>query len=167
MSHFLRMTWRFNPRSRAGSDFVPLAASSPIAKVSIHAPARGATAYRRTPSAYGKVSIHAPARGATEGRRFKSCPRYQFQSTLPRGERRRARRRITRPSRFNPRSRAGSDAEFVEASHAVLLFQSTLPRGERHGWWDRVQLKKEVFQSTLPRGERQNLGVRELRSLQV
>ena len=36
------------------------------ARVSIHAPARGATNARTQPSSLAKVSIHAPARGATE-----------------------------------------------------------------------------------------------------
>ena len=32
---------------------------------------------------------------------------------------------------FNPRSRAGSDAESANARSRIVLFQSTLPRGER------------------------------------
>jgi|GEM_PF-245250 len=54
----------FNPRARTGRDDLACV-HGVIAKVSIHAPARGATpalVYRGRPHA---VSIHAPARGAT------------------------------------------------------------------------------------------------------
>ena len=37
-------------------------------------------------------------------------------------------------SRFNPRSREGSDQDGRECSSRILMFQSTLPRGERPGW---------------------------------
>ncbi len=55
---------RFDPRSRAGSDHPPCR-SIGDGLVSIHAPARGATASASTPGAPKAVSIHAPARGAT------------------------------------------------------------------------------------------------------
>ena len=78
-----------------------------------------------------------------------------FQSTLPRGERRKflTNKPPAIPS-FNPRSRAGSDRSFIDSLqymtvsiHApargatsvtlcidqIQRFQSTLPRGERHG----------------------------------
>ena len=100
----------FNPRSRAGSDrrlgfqrgpasgfqsTLPRGERPPkpcvkceLVHVSIHAPARGATASITVSRAYAIVSIHAPARGATTacGTAFQANPR------------------------FNPRSRAGSDA---------------------------------------------------------
>ena len=55
----------------------------------------------------------------------------QFQSTLPRGERRT--RHIIRAGmpNFNPRSREGSDHSPEHFATAVFRFQSTLPRGER------------------------------------
>ena len=54
----------FNPRSREGSDLPPwiLLYSS---KISIHAPARGATFPRGHDRHVDRISIHAPARGAT------------------------------------------------------------------------------------------------------
>ena len=77
--------------------------------ISIHAPARGATSNRRMQCFSVSISIHAPARGATKetirrprahgdfnprsregsdgGRWMKRDIRFQFQSTLPRGER--------------------------------------------------------------------------------
>ena len=54
----------FNPRAREGRDY---ACRSAIAawRVSIHAPARGATAAPNEEMENYEVSIHAPARGAT------------------------------------------------------------------------------------------------------
>ena len=75
----------FNPRSREGSDFIPLPQRK-NKNISIHAPARGATAHGKELSPSHAISIHAPARGAT---RFRKPYRVtgKFQSTLPRGER--------------------------------------------------------------------------------
>ncbi len=99
----------FNPRSREGSDVPNVTVHILPVRISIHAPARGATdeleqagfisvfqstlprGERRIPcgcmyGAYG-ISIHAPARGATIY--FNRCGQGNavFQSTLPRGER--------------------------------------------------------------------------------
>src|SRR6185437_967973 len=73
------------------------------------APARGATFYFLAWK-YDEllVSIHAPARGATDGLRAVRAPSV-FLSTLPHGERRRAREGRGRTTRFYPRSRTGSD----------------------------------------------------------
>ena len=75
----------FNSRSRGGSDPCYTKVLT-IAKVSIHAPAGGATGNRREGQRGVRVSIHAPAGGATracQGRGFLT----KFQFTLPRGER--------------------------------------------------------------------------------
>ena len=99
-------------------------------KISIHAPARGATVLaclQRSGSTYFnprsregsdqaysqergrvKISIHAPARGATllcGGELFVAV----FQSTLPRGERLCFSMASSGLTDFNPRSREGSD----------------------------------------------------------
>ncbi len=79
------------------------------APVSIHAPARGATAHEKSQASWWIVSIHAPARGATRG---------------PMGL-----RMVT--ACFNPRPRAGGDAGTYGAPHGHRLFQSTPPRGGR------------------------------------
>ena len=77
----------FNPRSREGSDPTSSPFSPPI-KISIHAPARGATVILFCRSIQVKsISIHAPARGAT-------CS----DETL-----------LQLHEYFNPRSREGSD----------------------------------------------------------
>ena len=120
---------RFNSRSREGSDFQKhLQRVRPY--VSIHAPARGATADATKLVQYWGVSIHAPARGATSSSLIATTtvsfqftlPRGErhdypndylhtamFQFTLPRGERRTRQARSTLVIGFNSRSREGSD----------------------------------------------------------
>ena len=56
----------------------------------------------------GKISIHAPAKGATNAR-YGVHWMVQFQFTLPRRERRRTTRRTAYSEDFNSRSREGSD----------------------------------------------------------
>ena len=124
--------------------------------VSIHAPARGATLAVGRCRPGGRVSIHAPARGATSLNEMDGAVNGVFQSTLPRGERR---RRFWwsggRHPRFNPRSRAGSDAAAAAGRGELGLFQSTLPRGERPSTMAMAPAYS-MFQSTLPRGERRS-----------
>ena len=98
----------FNPRSREGSDY--LAAVFVIKNdISIHAPAKGATALLSAITS-----------------------NYRFQSTLPRRERRIWKSCIRSWSRdFNPRSREGSDGNSGTTYFCCNLFQSTLPRRER------------------------------------
>ena len=169
----------FNPCSREGSDqWLPI--------LFVHS----------------KISIHAPARGATCCMdEFKN--KFEFQSTLPRGERRRVsagksarnyfnprsregsdripRRKDKRRLHFNPRSREGSDL-FTIRRILITSFQSTLPRGERRELLTNDKLseaisihapargatlrrlhpeKRHLFQSTLPRGERRANGIEE------
>ena len=111
---------------------------------------------RRVASARGRarnrVSIHAPARGATAWREC-DVPGQMFQSTRPRGARRRRnccmrtgssfnpRAREGRDSRtgcpaaliscFNPRAREGRDVSCCMSMKSALEFQSTRPRGAR------------------------------------
>ena len=58
-----------------------------IEPVSIHAPARGATACNRQGHTRDLVSIHAPARGATVCGGLRNAHVIKFRSTLPHGER--------------------------------------------------------------------------------
>ena len=122
--------------------------------VSIHAPARGATATVMTlgncsitfqstrprgarqvgglSAAVGlEVSIHAPARGATSMERcFPSCPPVSIHAPA-RGATRRSEREPLRLPGFNPRARAGRDSFKVISAREVYQFQSTRPRGAR------------------------------------
>ena len=101
----------FNPRTRVGCDGTPVFFLLAARTVSIHAPAWGATWLEHEPSAKSYVSIHAPAWGATaafqvnvfpcqgfnprtrvgcDGSPLVVVPSHrQFQSTHPRGVRRR------------------------------------------------------------------------------
>ena len=76
------MDGRFNPRAREGRDSIqPLMQFT--ARVSIHAPVKGAT-LERCGCRRGvlRVSIHAPVKGATEG--IRGFPGgVLFQSTRP------------------------------------------------------------------------------------
>ena len=54
----------FNPRTRKGCDVIRWQRDTTYI-VSIHAPARGATALVLREAVHIEVSIHAPARGAT------------------------------------------------------------------------------------------------------
>ena len=164
----------FNPRSREGSDENGIETKR-VTKISIHAPARGATDFDKGYLLGMGISIHAPARGATSAPIRECRSSRLFQSTLPRGER---------------------PAPPV-ATIIIETFQSTLPRGERlHSHpevmppvpisihapargatlflcrkvsWGRISIHApargatdivdkssdtETFQSTLPRGER-------------
>ena len=145
----------FNPRAREGRDKLPSAIGHDLHKfqstrprrarlvrsqcghakqrVSIHAPAKGATAeYIEEYGALGAVSIHAPAKGATERRAF-------WDSLTPVS--------IHAPAkgatwllqclhplfrRFNPRAREGRDGSRVFAHTQDNEFQSTRPRRARH-----------------------------------
>ena len=119
----------FNPRARAGRDVLAQLDVAPVTVsihapargatrheddsvqdsiVSIHAPARGATYYMDEASVYRTVSIHAPARGATGISEVQEVHE-GFQSTRPRGARRRRTRPFERWRCFNPRARAGRD----------------------------------------------------------
>ena len=56
----------FNPRSREGSDCVKFQKQQRCKIISIHAPAKGATAAGNSSGRYSGISIHAPAKGATD-----------------------------------------------------------------------------------------------------
>ena len=91
---------------------LPFSATVPILiRISIHAPAKGATSSILSTRPSMTISIHAPAKGATRFRNFlkEKCI---FQSTLPRRERRTFEICIQISfNNFNPRSREGSDNE--------------------------------------------------------
>ena len=96
---FLYLKKYFNPRSREGSDlFVAVKVWYPM-KISIHAPAKGAT--------YLQITIPI---------------RQQFQSTLPRRERPvRSCQGVVSHENFNPRSREGSDISANNYSNTTAI----------------------------------------------
>ena len=104
---FVFRFFNFNPRSHERSDLVKVGDQYKL-NISIHAPTRGATVFRRAERNSCRISIHAPTRGATNNGRLCGAF-YVFQSTLPREERR----------------------EAYIGMPIVMQFQSTLPREER------------------------------------
>ncbi len=116
-----------HPRGVRRVDFV---LTLHAAGVSIHAPARGATALIRTSGISRLVSIHAPARGATLPKTT-SPSESKFQSTHPRGVRRNLRCDQATARRFNPRTREGCDLTCRLFLFHREVFQSTHPRGVR------------------------------------
>ena len=104
-------------------------------RVSIHAPAWGATLVEKCSLSQPAVSIHAPAWGATSlprtGRQPRNCfnPRarvgrdmllktlerkgFTFQSTRPRGARRNTNTFLRPRASFNPRARVGRDLKVI------------------------------------------------------
>ncbi len=100
----------FNPRARAGRDAIVATSPEHAAWFQSTRP-RGARRDRGTAPGLGsRVSIHAPARGATMAAWSGKPITSEFQSTRPRGARR-TRRGGRPPARqcFNPRARAGRD----------------------------------------------------------
>ena len=120
----------FNPRSRVGSD-LPGVPQSRLYNISIHAPAWGATRIRgENPAlpfdfnprsrvgsdhafaikALSETDFNPRSRvGSDDTSKLEAGLKRTFQSTLPRGERRRIPLSHTQPIYFNPRSRVGSD----------------------------------------------------------
>ena len=98
----------FNPRAREGRDNAARPKKSATA-VSIHAPARGATAQQLFRVLTRDISIHAPARGATPDEVLRILGEPTFQSTRPRGARRTEDERKAIFTGFNPRAREGRD----------------------------------------------------------
>ena len=119
----------FNSRARKGRD-IGKADNQRMLRVSIHAPARGATADTDLKKMGGTVSIHAPARGATLVPCGK-CPACLFQFTRPQGARRRFDIYWHIPSCFNSRARKGRDRVSSLAWMFSELFQFTRPQGAR------------------------------------
>ena len=125
-----------------------------IRSVSIHAPARGATAIRL--ALIGHLTcFNSRSREGSDEDSHKTLPTVSaFQFTLPRGERHICTTKFPTFRRFNSRSREGSDEGRLVIVAELYKFQFTLPRGERRVKIPRTRTS-QTFQFTLPRGERQ------------
>ena len=119
----------FNPHSHEGSDLYADINTPPLVYFNPHSH-EGSDKQAMQGQYLYYISIHTPTRGATHLNLSTHLAK-QFQSTLPRGERR-TQMRILKE---------------------IDKFQSTLPRGERPAE-GRIMLMLSEFQSTLPRGER-------------
>ena len=164
----------FNPRARVGRDGAG-ACGSAGTRVSIHAPAWGATNWPLQSWFHRPVSIHAPAWGATLQRRLCLQNGVRFQSTRPRGARlaynvecvadsafqstrpRGARHCGGAPNRvcwgFNPRARVGRDAyvSFFGGRHESFNPRARVGRDRTSSFHAKPSSR---FQSTRPRGAR-------------
>ena len=89
----------FNPRSREGSDLTGSTLADTTRKISIHAPAKGATVDQDKADYACHISIHAPAKGATSPVASSS----------------------TSSIYFNPRSREGSDQNIKGAKDMSVI----------------------------------------------
>ena len=123
-----------------------------LLRISIHAPARGATKLTYCKTNILRISIHAPARGATV---FPTSLVISilFQSTPPRGERQSVTGIPLYLSNFNPRPREGSD--LIRFANAICFSISIhAPARGATGLHDKLKPVTLLFQSTPPRGER-------------
>ena len=134
----------FNPRTRVGCDTRFCKHITHIEKVSIHAPAWGATCTTRSIAISCYVSIHAPAWGATR----------RLASTCPGG------------IRFNPRTRVGCDPwsrKELNRQQVSIHAPAWGATGAGLGYIP----QDEVFQSTHPRGVRPRAVLELCRGIEV
>ncbi len=104
-----------------------------------------------------RISIHAPARGATCHLDCVFSIFFRFQSTHPRGVRHKVHIGLcVFLTYFNPRTREGCDLSLLSFLSTATVFQSTHPRGVRlQSLTTFVAIL--LFQSTHPRGVRLNI----------
>jgi len=184
-------TVSFNPRARGGRDHIPQSCTTPAVfqstrprgarhalsatndklRVSIHAPAGGATA--SSDRDFVAARFNPRARGGRDLPKKPPPPMLLFQSTRPRGARL-INVALLRDRRVSIHAPAGGATQCVSPAAQILAFQSTRPRGARHvpafnpvhilcfnprarGGRDINRphcLLDFVFQSTRPRGAR-------------
>ena len=143
---------RFNPRTRVGCDahiaerIGEHVGFNPRTRV-------GCDWYEQAVAAGYKVSIHAPAWGATGERRGHHSGGGGFNPRTRVGCDIRATASLPTPRSFNPRTRVGCDPSLSWRSGRWPRFQSTHPRGVRPGGPLFLQ-SCWLFQSTHPRGVR-------------
>ena len=144
----------FNPRARTGRDPKPRP-PPPTPKVSIHAPARGATQFVMQGFDVVGVSIHAPARGATRATSPSAPTFFVFQSTRPHGARHCVPVIVLLFNfSFNPRARTGRDPPTNFLSLRSLSVSIHAPARGATGWRGWGAGSGHWFQSTRPHGAR-------------
>ena len=147
-----------------------------VSRISIHAPARGATIdveihtvatkdFNPRPREGGDlpdaevsfltgISIHAPARGATFADQFLWYCCVYFNPRPREGGDLAFYPSFPLKKYFNPRPREGGDNEAAEIRYIHITFQSTPPRGGRRAGSPVMTSSRVIFQSTPPRGGR-------------
>ena len=118
----------FNPRPREGSDFQSVKSNCDFHYFNPR-PREGSDAQQAALEYDDRISIHAPARGATAFMRWVCSELRQFQSTPPRGERRCRPCSGPRPRYFNPRPREGSDVAMLSLLSSAVISIHAPARG--------------------------------------
>ena len=99
----------FNPRTREGCDMVVGGIMLPYFKISIHAPAKGATHGLTNAHLQHQISIHAPAKGATGQQRHRGDENVHFNPRTREGCDSHRVGIYKKSIYFNPRTREGCD----------------------------------------------------------
>ena len=122
-------------------------------RISIHAPARGATAPKQ--SVFMSMANFNPRsrEGSDPLHKLAHYLWMQFQSTLPRGERQILQNNGIDSAYISIHAPARGATRVTQKYVKNKIFQSTLPRGERPNNVS-IAVSCRIFQSTLPRGER-------------
>ncbi len=131
-SSFPAFACGFNPRPRAGGDAGPRSGFATPSGFNPRPRAGGDLPGQRPNQKQKPVSIHAPARGATAKPCWNGSASVPFQSTPPRGGRPARPATRSRPPCFNPRPRAGGDA-VAELPVAKLACFNPRPRAGGDG----------------------------------
>ena len=153
--------WSFNPRSRTGSDGKDVMIRNHAVEFQSTLPYRE----RQNRDVNAAINIlfqsTLPYRERQLCASILRCPS-AFQSTLPYRERRALCKTLTRSCRFNPRSRTGSDRECVQARQPKLRFNPRSRTGSDITM-TYIVYQQSGFQSTLPyRERRQQRGIWQL-----
>ena len=127
----------FNPRTHVGCD-ARIAVILQGRQISIHAPTWGATQRIFQVPYSSSISIHAPTWGATDSTAF-LVNDFRFQSTHPRGVRRRYRDTCGGVFDFNPRTHVGCDLR-----HSQHLPQGTYFNPRTHVGCDPERLLRSI-----------------------
>ena len=122
--------WNFNPRSRMGSDQVHGATSGVNTVFQSTLPHGERPPALSTTASSERISIHAPAWGATYISPA-SLNLTRFQSTLPHGERPAFTAINSRNNKFQSTLPHGERRRLFDRRFDMNIFQSTLPHGER------------------------------------
>ena len=142
----------FNPRSHKGSDIY----GSPHGQAHINFNPRshkGSDGNTSGNTSGNTISIHAPTRGATDAIMSTLTKLFQFQSTLPQGERRSSMHSGSTQTYFNPRSHKGSDYTLKNGGYYISISIHAPTRGAT-ALSEVSNISLPIFQSTLPQGER-------------
>ena len=152
----------FNPRSRMGSDRTYLHRNQRKRRFQSTLPHGERLAAQADFIRKCRISIHAPAWGATKSSKVPLADTSDFNPRSRMGSDCTVTCRCRCNADFNPRSRMGSDCRKSEKTKGADRFQSTLPHGERPRATC-LSPPSRIFQSTLPHGERHTRPMRPFR----